>query len=96
MYLIQAPINIVSVPDCDRAYASVNRINIGRDQICAGRGVTDTCTGDSGGPMMAPDRSGRWNVLGVTSFGVECARRDFPGVYTRVSEFLAWIRSITN
>lgn len=93
--LRQAPINVVDVSTCNNAYRDVPRINIGDDQVCAGRGTTDTCTGDSGGPMMVSDRTGSWSVVGITSFGVECARQDFPGVYTRVSEYLRWIRSNT-
>ena len=34
----------------------------------------------------------RWSVIGITSFGVECGRPDFPGVYTRVDRYTAWIR----
>ena len=61
-------------------------------QVCAGGdGVRDTCTGDSGGPLMTTV-GGRWTVVGVTSFGVDCARQGFPGVYTRVDNFINWIR----
>ena len=28
-------------------------------------------------------------------FGVGCGRRELPGVYTRVSSFVNWIKSIT-
>ena len=87
----QAFIGLETRANCDRAYSSIDRINIGSDQLCAGDGTTDTCTGDSGGPMMTEGRDGNWYVIGVTSFGVECNRSDFPGVYTRVDQFLSWI-----
>ena len=60
--------------------------------MCAGKGGRDTCNGDSGGPLLADQLGGGWAVVGITSFGVDCAREDFPGVYTRVDQYLPWIR----
>ena len=48
--------------------------------------------GDSGGPLLADRLGSGWSVVGVTSFGVECGRPDFPGVYTRVDQYLDWIQ----
>ena len=67
---------------------------IGPGQLCAGgeRGL-DSCVGDSGGPLMLPDRFGPpYCVIGVTSFGpTTCGVGNVPGVYTRVTEYLDWI-----
>ena len=47
--------------------------------------------GDSGGPLMC-EESGRWLQVGVVSGGYECGNPQFPGIYSRVSYFMDWIR----
>lgn len=58
-----------------------------RTMLCAGypKGGTDTCEGDSGGPLLAPARGGLV-LVGATSFGKGCAEAGHPGVYARVAE----------
>lgn len=51
----------------------------------------DTCQGDSGGPLMMFSSSNQWILVGLTSFGDGCARRNSAGVYTRVASFRDWI-----
>lgn len=63
--------------------------------MCAGgeRG-RDSCVGDSGGPLMHTFKndSGQWYIEGVVSFGNQrCGSEGWPGVYTRVSDYLGWI-----
>ncbi len=55
---------------------------------------TDTCQGDSGGPLMS-FVNGLWQLDGLTAYGYECALAGHPGVYTRVSPYIKWIKSIT-
>ncbi|KAI9554650.1 hypothetical protein GHT06_019923 [Daphnia sinensis] len=61
--------------------------------ICAAAPGRDACRGDSGGPLIvqvAPNY--RWIQVGIVSFGIGCAREEYPGVFTRVSAFRFWIR----
>lgn len=68
--------------------------NIRDTQICAG-GVQgrDSCTGDSGGPLMTVynDNSEQWYIEGIVSFGTTCGTKGWPGVYTKVNAYLDWI-----
>ena len=60
-------------------------------------GITllDTCQGDSGGPLMHFELNKRqWVLAGITSYGIDCAAPDYAGVYTRVSVYYSWLRSI--
>lgn len=51
--------------------------------------------GDSGGPLVAQRADGRWTQVGITSYGLGCARPDTPGVYMRVAHYLPWIEKTT-
>jgi len=90
--LREARVPVVTQDTCARAYSAISRVTIGQDKVCAGDGTRDTCNGDSGGALLSSALGNTWSVIGVTSFGVDCARPDFPGVYTRVDEYLPWIR----
>lgn len=49
--------------------------------------VSNRCQGDSGGPIVDSDGV----LVGVSSWGVGCARDGIPGVYSRVSSSIDWI-----
>lgn len=91
--LLEAEVPIVSDADCAAAYGSDL---VPQHHLCAGflgEGGVDTCQGDSGGPMMVPNARGRLLIVGLTSWGIGCARPDFPGVYSEVARYLDWIKS---
>ena len=44
------------------------------------------------GPLTYED-NGRTTLVGVVSFGIGCAQKDFPGVYSRVPSVLEWIET---
>ncbi|XP_048842411.1 prostasin-like isoform X4 [Brienomyrus brachyistius] len=65
------------------------------NMMCAGllAGGKDSCQGDSGGPLVVKQGS-VWIQAGIVSFGYKCAKPNYPGVYTRVSQYQAWINSV--
>ncbi|XP_004401660.1 PREDICTED: neurotrypsin [Odobenus rosmarus divergens] len=67
--------------------------------LCAGNlhehKRVDSCQGDSGGPLMCVRAGESWVVYGITSWGYGCGAKDSPGVYTKVSAFVPWIKSVT-
>ncbi|XP_053261353.1 acrosin-like [Podarcis raffonei] len=69
------------------------------ENICAEnleRGTT-MCQGDSGGPLMCREqRSERYWVIGVTSWGPPfCGQKKKPGVYASTQFYIDWIRKMT-
>jgi len=65
--------------------------------LCAGweEGAKDACGGDSGGPLVVYRPDGRAELVGIVSWGIGCGTKGRPGVYTRVSNFIAWIKEVT-
>jgi len=80
---------VIDDPTCDSlggVYANFSAFSM----VCAGvlSGGTDSCSGDSGGPLAAPGFVGSAPVsrlVGAVSFGEGCARPNAPGVYTRIA-----------
>uniref|UniRef100_A0A668UIB1 Peptidase S1 domain-containing protein n=1 Tax=Oreochromis aureus TaxID=47969 RepID=A0A668UIB1_OREAU len=87
--LQEVSVPVVSNTNCNNAYGIITS-----NMICAGvtQGGKDSCQGDSGGPLVAKNSS-VWVQAGVVSFGKGCAQPNFPGVYTRVSQYQSWISS---
>ena len=66
-------------------------------QLCCGdlKGERDACQGDSGGGLYIErnfSQINRYTIDGIVSYGEQCASRMKPGVYTRVSNYIDWIR----
>ncbi|GGQ41107.1 S1 family peptidase [Couchioplanes azureus] len=89
-----ASVPVVADGDCAKAYDKVGVELVKEESICAGKRGVDTCQGDSGGPMVRK-AGGRWVQVGIVSWGLGCARKGYPGVYTQVSTFRADIRAAT-
>ncbi|XP_060930101.1 trypsin I-P1-like [Limanda limanda] len=58
------------------------------NMMCAGnyRGGKDSCQGDSGGPLICDGK-----FTGIVSWGISCAIAYYPGVYTKVINYVGWI-----
>ncbi|XP_072940416.1 trypsin, alkaline C-like [Epargyreus clarus] len=80
----------VNQATCRTRYAELRR-TITDNMLCSGWlnvGGRDQCQGDSGGPLLHNNV-----VVGVCSWGEECALPRFPGVNARVSRYTSWIQS---
>lgn len=90
---------LVDTGTCDHLYhvgTSVPRAEqiVLPGNLCAGypQGHKDACQGDSGGPLTCL-KSGRWVLVGVVSWGKDCALPYRPGVYTNVAMYSRWIQA---
>lgn len=86
--LMKVDVPIVSRSQCNQWY--YNSDDITENMICAGykKGKKDSCQGDSGGPLV---KKGTNELVGVVSWGIGCAGKKKPGVYTNVANYYNWI-----
>jgi secreted trypsin-like serine protease len=86
---------IVSSTKCSKAYDPERGISyvgmIDETNFCS-MGKQDGCVFDSGGPIIVPGKSEKDDVLvGLISFGLDCADPVYPAVNARVSAVHTWI-----
>ncbi|CAG7827282.1 unnamed protein product [Allacma fusca] len=88
--LQQVNLGVISNDDCDPHHAVITK-----EMLCAVAKDKDTCQGDSGGPLMyvAGKDNTFYTQVGITSSGSSkgCAK-NVPGIYTRITEVLGWIK----
>merc|ERR1712038_653771 len=97
--------NKVDVPlmdsrDCQSRMKSALGRDAGRNfqlsesEVCAGgEEGKDACDGDGGAPLVCQSKDNRWNVVGLVTWGVDCARRGVPGIYANIYNMLDFIMS---
>ncbi|XP_068226303.1 chymotrypsin-2-like [Palaemon carinicauda] len=88
--LMEVTLDISDHDDCKSIYEGT--VDITDNMICTYTVGKDACVGDSGGPLLIEAGPDTWVQVGVVSFGAGCAG-DAPGVYTRVSKYVDWIKS---
>ena len=97
--LMRVPVDVMNADEC--AKTAYYRARTGPTTVCAARNGKDTCTGDSGGPLMlntirrtGNDLEGTLTMtqIGIVSWGKGCAAEGNPGVYTRITAYRDWIR----
>ncbi|CAK9295848.1 unnamed protein product [Gordionus sp. m RMFG-2023] len=63
------------------------------NMLCAGGEVDkDACKADSGGPLVCLDNEKRYKLVGIVSWGIKCGLKNRPGVYTKVINYVDWVR----
>nr|ACR15995.1 serine protease 5 [Mamestra configurata] len=90
-------INVINQQLCTERYAYLktqpgyqNWPDITDNMLCAGIlnvGGKDACQGDSGGPLAHNNAI----IVGVVSWGFQCADAFYPGVNARVSRYTDWV-----
>ena len=92
--LMEVAVSVVSTQRC-RQYQTISS-KITDNMFCTYTEGKDACQGDSGGPLNWQDPStGRVYLIGITSFGIGCAKPNIPGVYTKITNYLGWIQQYT-
>ncbi|XP_010638930.1 kallikrein-7 [Fukomys damarensis] len=85
--LMCTDVHLIAPSECKKVYKDL----LGQSMLCAGikDSKTNTCNGDSGGPLMC-----RGTVQGIVSWGTfPCGKPNDPGVYTQVCKYTTWVKN---
>ncbi|KAG6445011.1 trypsin-4 [Manduca sexta] len=85
---MKAGVQIWAQEECTSA--GYGRKKVTPRMLCANAASRDACTGDSGGPLLMAKP--HYTLVGIVSWGRGCARPSYPGVYTRVDQFMPWLK----
>lgn len=84
-------LKVVSNRRCNVMYKG----DVLNDMLCAGweNCERDSMIGDSGGGLVIGDIQPK--IFGVVAWGLDCDEENkYPGVYTRVTSYINWIKSV--
>lgn len=92
---LKVEVPIKSFQECSLLYKR-HGATLTEKQFCAGGNKgEDSCTGDSGGPLMylrQTDNEYNWYLYGVVSYGpIQCGTKNFPAIYSNVPHYMPWI-----
>ncbi|RHZ18190.1 hypothetical protein DYB37_007666 [Aphanomyces astaci] len=80
--LLEVGVDSISNEKCAKLLTGYT---VNEAMLCAGGKLgEDSCQGDSGGPLTV-ESNGSVKLVGVVSWGIGCAQKDKPGVYSRIS-----------
>lgn len=84
--LLAVNVRSVALEECKKPYAEKG-YQVFEGMICAADAGKDACQGDSGGPLVNEKKE----LVGVVSFGWECAVPGLPGIYADVDFYKKFI-----
>ena len=92
--LNEVAVRIIEKDQCENIHSDYQG-QLSDEMICAGykEGGRDACLGDSGGPLACQiEENGPYVLYGITSWGIGCGDPLHPGVYTRVTALMDWVK----
>ncbi|XP_046638397.1 trypsin Blo t 3-like isoform X2 [Daphnia pulicaria] len=83
--LLKANVTIQDDSFCTRQYGEEFFVGY---ELCASAPGKSTCGGDRGGPIIV-----KGVLVGTASWAYGCANPDYAGIYTRITTYVAWIKT---
>ncbi|XP_036930822.1 complement C1s subcomponent-like [Acanthopagrus latus] len=92
-----AHIEVYPLTECENTPTTPTnkRMHFTNNMFCAGAQGKDSCRKDSGGPFVSPmlaEGNEPYYLTGLVSWGAPCRQRQYKGYYTKVENYVDWIK----